>query len=113
MVLCSTIWMIGFIILYTTSQPGIGYAAIFITACGGFPDTALFLTWVGSNAGGNANRGIVLGLVIGLGTLGGCVSHLEPKLCVNATKLECHITESVLHLSTINLHVFIRATAQY
>jgi hypothetical protein len=107
--------MIGYIIAYKSSQPGPCYAAIFIATCGGFPDVALFLTWAGSNAGGNTKRGIVMGLVIGLGNLGGCVSHLGSRLGVNtaAHRLDCHTTGSVLHSSTINLHVFIRATAQH
>ena len=114
MVLCSTISMIGYIIAYTTSQPGPGYAATVLAASGAYPNVALSLTWSGSNAGGNMKRGIVLGLVIGLGNLGGCVS---PRIEVVGrwvrSRLECHTIGSVLHSSTISLHVFIRATEPY
>jgi hypothetical protein len=91
-VLCSTIWMIGYIIVDTTSQPGPGYAAVVIAFSGGFPCVALFLTWAGSNAGGNTKRGVVLGIVIGLGNLGGCVFHLGPKLCVDAAAHKSNVT---------------------
>ena len=75
-VLCCTISMIGYIIAYTTSQPGPGYVAIVFAASGAFPTVPLLLAWTGGNAGGNMKRGIVLALVIGLGNLGGYVFHL-------------------------------------
>ena len=74
--LCSTISLIGYIIAYTTSQPGPGYVAIIFAASGVFPSIALLLAWTGGNAGGNMKRGVVLALVIGLGNLGGFVFHL-------------------------------------
>ena len=72
--------MIGYIIAYTTSQPGPGYVAVVFAACGVYPNVALLLAWAGGNAGGNMKRGIVLALVIGLGNLGGCVFHFGRKL---------------------------------
>jgi hypothetical protein len=69
--------MIGYIIAYTTSQPGPGYLAIVVAASGVFPGVALLLTWAGGNSGGNTKRGVVLALVIGLGNLGGnCASFI-------------------------------------
>ena len=78
MVLCSTISMIGFIVAYTTSKPGPGYAAVIIAASGAYPNVAILLAWAGGNAGGSIKRGIAVALVVGLGNLGGCVSHLGP-----------------------------------
>ena len=72
--------MIGFIVAYTTSRPGPGYAAIVIAASGAYPNIAILLAWAGGNAGGSMKRGVVLALVIGLGNLGGCVFHLGSKL---------------------------------
>jgi MFS family permease len=65
--------MIGYIIAYTTNSPGAGYAAAIIAACGSFPCIAISVAWAGGNAGGNMKRGIVLALVVGLGSVGGCV----------------------------------------
>jgi MFS family permease len=73
-VLCSTISMIGFIVAYTTSKPGPGYAAIVIAASGAYPNVAILMSWAGGNAGGNIKRGVALALVIGLGNLGGICS---------------------------------------
>ena len=75
-VLCATISMIGYIITYTTSQPGPGYIAIVFAASGVAPTGPLVIAWTGGNAGGNIKRAVVLALVIGLGSLGGCVFHL-------------------------------------
>lgn len=65
--------MIGYIIAYTTSEPGPGYAAAIIVACGSLPIITISVVWAGGNAGGNIKRGIVLALVVGLGNVGGCV----------------------------------------
>ena len=65
--------MVGYIIAYTTSEPGPGYAAAIIAACGAFPSIAITLAWASGNAGGNMKRGIVLALVVGLGNIGACV----------------------------------------
>ncbi|KAI9455429.1 MFS general substrate transporter [Lactarius psammicola] len=73
-VLCSVISMIGYLIAYTTSKPGPGYAAAVIAACGTFPGVPVLLVWAGGNAGGNMKRGVVLAVVIGLGNLGGICS---------------------------------------
>ena len=75
-VLGATISMIGYIIAYTTSQPGPGYVAIIFAASGVFPCGPVLLAWAGGNTGGSMKRGIVLALVIGLGNLGACVYNL-------------------------------------
>jgi len=66
--------MIGYIVAYTTSHPGPGYAATVIAASGAYPNIAILLAWAGGNAGGSIKRGVVLALVIGLGNLGGICS---------------------------------------
>jgi hypothetical protein len=111
LVLCSTGSLIGYIIAYTTSQPGPGYIAIVFAASGVFPALALSLAWAGGNSGGNMKRGVVLALVIGLGNLGGCVCYLT-SVVRGYSQVESHTAGSVLHSSTINRHVFIRAMAQ-
>ena len=79
-VLCSIISMTGYIIAYTTSNPGPGYAATVLAASGAYPNIAISLAWAGGNAGGSMKRGVALALVIGLGNLGGCVFYLGLKL---------------------------------
>ena len=91
-VLCATISMIGYIIAYTTSQPGPGYVAIVLAASGVFPSGPVLLAWAGGNTGGNMKRGIVLALVIGLGNLGACVYHLTKVAGVVV------LTTGILHL---------------
>jgi hypothetical protein len=70
-----TISMIGYIIAYITSKPGLGYGAAIIAATGVFPCIPVMLAWAGGNAGGDMKRGVVLAMVIGIGNLGGYVSR--------------------------------------
>lgn len=43
-----------------------------IIAClGVYPTIAVNLAWAGGNAGGDAKRGVVIAMVIGIGNLGG------------------------------------------
>jgi len=73
-ILGAAISMIGYIVAYTTSKPGPGYAAAIIAASGVYPTTAVILAWVGGNAGGDMKRGVVLAMIIGMGNLGGICS---------------------------------------
>ncbi|CAE6473600.1 unnamed protein product [Rhizoctonia solani] len=69
--------IVGYAVLYATdphTQPGAGYAATIIAACGVFPTVAVAIAWAGNNAGGELKRGVVLAMTIGFGNLGGIVS---------------------------------------
>jgi MFS family permease len=63
--------LIGYIVLYTTKTAGAGYAGAVLAAVGVFPTIAVDLAWAGGNAGGDMKRGIVIAMVVGLGSLGG------------------------------------------
>ena len=75
-VLGSAVSMIGYIIAYTTSEAGPGYAAAIIAATGVYPTVAINIAWAGGNAGGDMKRGVVLAMIVGIGNLGGYVSLL-------------------------------------
>lgn len=66
--------IVGFIVAYTTSAPGPGYAAVFIATIGVYPVIAVALAWAGGNAGGDLKRGVVIAMVIGISNLGGICS---------------------------------------
>ncbi|KZP18356.1 MFS general substrate transporter [Athelia psychrophila] len=67
----------GYILLYNTDKPGAGYAGAVLAAIGAFPTVAVAVAWMGGNAGGEMKRGVVIGMVIGLGNLGGiCASFI-------------------------------------
>jgi len=65
--------LVGYILLYCSTQPGPSYTGAVLAATGTFPPVAIILAWVGSNAGGNLKRGVALAMVIGIGGLGGYV----------------------------------------
>lgn len=73
-VLGAVVSMAGYIIAYTTSKPGPGYAAAIIAASGVFPIIAVIIVWAGGNAGGDLKRGVVIAMVIGIGNFAGYVS---------------------------------------
>ncbi|KAJ7594505.1 major facilitator superfamily domain-containing protein [Mycena floridula] len=66
--------MAAYLILYCTSSSTAGYIGAFISAVGVFPTIAVDLAWIGSMAGGDVRKGVVIAMVIGLGNLGGLCS---------------------------------------
>ena len=73
-ILGSTVSMIGYIIAYITTKPGLGYVGVFLAASGVHSTGAIVLTWAGANAWGDLKRRVVFAAVIGLGNLGGYVA---------------------------------------
>ena len=63
--------LVGYIVLYTQTSPGVSYAGAVLAAVGVFPTIAVHLAWVSSNAGGDVKRGAAIAVVIGLANLGG------------------------------------------
>ncbi|KZP18735.1 MFS general substrate transporter [Athelia psychrophila] len=69
--------LVGYIVLYNTDKPGVGYVGAVLATVGVFPTIAVNLAWAGGNAGGDMKRGVVIGMVIGVGNLGGiCASFI-------------------------------------
>ncbi|KAF4598010.1 hypothetical protein EYR40_006359 [Pleurotus pulmonarius] len=66
--------LIGYIILYTQTKPGVAYFGAILAATGIYPTIAVDLAWAGGNAGGDVKRGVVIAMVIGIGNLGGICS---------------------------------------
>ncbi|KAF8647029.1 hypothetical protein AX16_006866 [Volvariella volvacea WC 439] len=66
--------LIGYIILYTQTRSGVAYAGTVLVALGVCPCIPVGVAWAGSMAGGDVRRGVVLGMVIGIGNLGGICS---------------------------------------
>jgi len=63
--------LIGYIVLYTQSAPGAGYAGAVIAALGVYPTVPVEIAWFSGNSGGDTKRGVVIAMVIGIGNLGG------------------------------------------
>jgi len=70
----STIAIIGYIVLISTTTSGAGYAGAMIAALGIFPTIPCLISWVGNNVGGDLKKGVVIAMVIGIGNLGGVCS---------------------------------------
>jgi MFS family permease len=80
--------VIGYALAYTTNgSGGQGYAACMICALGAYSNISMVVAWLGGNAGGEVKRGVVLGLVIGVGNFGGCVIFSSSSCELNV--IEC------------------------
>ncbi|TFK44128.1 major facilitator superfamily domain-containing protein [Crucibulum laeve] len=66
--------LIGYIVLYTQSAPGVAYVGAILAAVGVYPTIAVDLAWAGSAAGGDIRKGVAIAMVIGIGNLGGICS---------------------------------------
>lgn len=49
--------LIGYIILYTQTVPGVAYFGAILAAVGVYPTIAVDLAWAGSAAGGDIRKG--------------------------------------------------------
>ena len=63
--------MVGYVILYSQTNPGISYLGTVLVAMGIYPSLPVDLAWLSSNAGGETKRGIAIAMVSGFGNLGG------------------------------------------
>jgi hypothetical protein len=97
----ASVSMIGYILAYVTSKPGLGYAAAIIAATGVFPTIAVILAWAGGNAGGDLKRGVVLAMVIGIGNLGGYVAILSSPMVMT---WKCSICSSYIYYQPPRFH---------
>lgn len=68
---CTLVGLIGYIILYTQTSPGIAYFGNLLITMGVFPCVPIVLAWISSNAGGDIKRGVAIAMVNGFGNLGG------------------------------------------
>ena len=69
----SLLGVTGFSILYATTSPEVGYIGCFIACCGIYPNTALLISWAGSNTQEDLKRAVVLAIASGFGNVGGYV----------------------------------------
>jgi hypothetical protein len=68
--------LIGYIVLYTQTAPGAGYAGAVLAAVGIFPTVPAAVAWAEGNAGGDVKRGVVIAMVVGVANLGGYALHI-------------------------------------
>lgn len=73
MVLIS-ISVVGFLMLIATENPHVQYAGTFLGAFGLYPTIPNNISWAANNLEGGYKRGVVLGIMVGLGNINGIVS---------------------------------------
>jgi len=76
-----TVALVGYIILYTQTNPSVSYVGTILAAAGTFPPIPAILALISGNTGGDTKRGVVLAMVIGMANLGGVCSsfiYIDP-----------------------------------
>ncbi|CCL98030.1 uncharacterized protein FIBRA_00023 [Fibroporia radiculosa] len=66
--------LVGYVMLFTTTSPIVGYVGTLIAACGLNPSSACAIAWVGGNSGGDVKRGSMIAIVSGIGNSGAIVA---------------------------------------
>ncbi|KAK7056439.1 hypothetical protein VNI00_002994 [Paramarasmius palmivorus] len=64
----------GYIILIASRNPAVSYFAVFLAACGIFPNIPNTIAWMSNNVEGSYKRSVTLGMVISFGNINGAVS---------------------------------------
>lgn len=57
----------GYVMLFATDKPLVGYITTLIAAAGLYPSSACIIAWTSGNAGGDIKRGAMIALVGGIG----------------------------------------------
>jgi len=63
--------LVGYIVLYTQTNPGASYVGTVLAAAGVYPTVPISIAWISSNAGGDMKRGVAIAVVVGGANLGG------------------------------------------
>ncbi|KAF8660605.1 hypothetical protein AX16_001584 [Volvariella volvacea WC 439] len=74
MIGCCIVAMIGWILLLSTSTPGVQYLGTFFAAAGIYPNVPMGVAWNGNNIGGATKRAVGIAMHVGFGNLGGSIA---------------------------------------
>lgn len=64
----------GWVMLISTTIPGVQYTGTFLACSGIFACVPLGVTWNGNNIGGSLKRGVGIAMHVGAGNLGGVLA---------------------------------------
>lgn len=74
MIFFCAVAIVGFVMLISTTKPGVQYTGTFLAACGIYPNVPMGVAWNGNNIGGSTKRGVGIAMHVGFGNLGGVIS---------------------------------------
>ncbi|KAH9220811.1 major facilitator superfamily domain-containing protein [Leptodontidium sp. 2 PMI_412] len=66
--------IVGWVMLISTTIPGVQYTGTFLACAGIFPCVPLGVAWNGNNIGGSLKRGVGIAMHVGAGNLGGVLA---------------------------------------
>ncbi|TGZ77276.1 MFS general substrate transporter [Ascodesmis nigricans] len=74
MIFFCVVGIIGFVMLISSSAPGVQYAGTFFAASGIYPNVPMGVAWNGNNIGGSTKRAVGIAMHVGFGNLGGAIA---------------------------------------
>ena len=69
-----TVGLAGYIILIASRNATLSYIAVYLAACGIYPNIPNIIAWVSNNVEGSYKRSVSLAMVISFGNINGAVS---------------------------------------
>ncbi|EKM50636.1 uncharacterized protein PHACADRAFT_264011 [Phanerochaete carnosa HHB-10118-sp] len=73
-IVCSLVGLAGYIILIASRNATLSYIAVYLAACGIYPNIPNTVAWVSNNVEGSYKRSVSLAMVISFGNINGAVS---------------------------------------
>lgn len=71
---CSSLALVGWVMLISTTRTGVQYTGTFLACSGIYPLVPLGVAWNGNNIGGSLKRGVGIAMHVGCGNLGGILA---------------------------------------
>jgi nitrate/nitrite transporter NarK len=71
---CSSVAVMGFLLLLASRNPNAQYAGLFFAAAGGYPLIPVVVSWGTNNSGGSLKKGVAAAIIVSVGNAGGVVS---------------------------------------
>ena len=75
-----TVGLAGYIILIASRSAALSYVAVYLAACGIYPNIPNIIAWVSNNVEGSYKRSVSLAMVISFGNINGAVSSNVVRL---------------------------------
>lgn len=103
----SSLALIGYIILLSSTRPGVSYVGTIFAAAGIYPATAIVLSWPANNVSGQTKRATANAMQISIGSLGAVLgtqlyrNESKPRFFVGHGMAAGYLFSNVLVVSTL------------
>ena len=90
-----SVGLAGYIILIASRNATLSYIAVYLAACGIYPNIPNIIAWVSNNVEGSYKRSVSLAMVISFGNINGAVSsNVVRALSPSPSSCPAHATHA-------------------